>query len=254
MRATINDDQQRIRKGYAMRRCTTRKLLTGLLCGAFLGGSAALYAASAPSGAETSAASLYRANLIANGGAETVVGSGESEVVAVPGWTVLQGQFTAVRYGGADGFPDTASPGPAARGGAFFAGGNGAAVSEAYQDIDVAPIALDIDAGRVSYTLRGYFGGFQAQQDKAFAYLNFRSSTADLSLSPNVGHVTAEDRAAQTGLLPRSVSGKVPPGTRTIQVYLFMSRASGGYNDGYADSLELILDAPTSIYLPVVGK
>ena len=254
MRVTINDDQQRIRKGYAMRRCTTRNLLIGLLCSTLLGSGAGARAASAPSNTETSAGALYRTNLIANGGAENVVGSGHGEVVAVPGWTVLQGQFTAVRYGGADGFPSAASPGPSARGDAFFTGGGGAAIAEAYQEIDVTPIALDIDAGRVSYTLKGYFGGFQAQQDKAFAYLNFRDSTADLSLSPHVGHVTAEDRAAQTGLLPRGVSGRVPPGTRTIQVYLFMSRASGSYNDGYADNLDLTLDAPTSVFLPVVGK
>lgn len=254
MRVTINDDQRRIRKVYAMRRSTARGLLTGLLCGALAGAGAAVLHAAAATPAEAPPAVPYRANLIRNGDAEAAPGSGDGEAVAVPGWTVLQGQFTAVRYGGAEGFPDAGSPGPADRGANFFAGGSGSAVAEAYQEIDVAPLASDIDAGRVSYTLRGYFGGFQGQQDKAFAYLSFRDRTADLSLSPNVGHVSAEERASQTALLPREVSGPVPPGTRTIQVYLFMSRSSGSYSDGYADSLALTLDAPTRVYLPVVAK
>lgn len=250
MRVTINDDQQRIRKVYAMRRSTSHSLLIGLLCGTLAGAStAALHAAT-----ETPPHTPYRANLIINGGAEAAPGSGDGEAVAVPGWTVLQGQFTAVRYGGAEGFPGASSPGPADRGANFFAGGSGSAIAEAYQEIDVADLASDIDAGQVNYTLTGYFGGFQGQQDQAFAYLSFRDATADLSLSPHVGHVSAEERASQTGLLPRSVSGPVPPGTRTIQVYLFISRSSGSYSDGYADNLTLTLAAPTRVYLPLVAK
>src|SRR5689334_10146664 len=75
-------------------------------------------------------------NIIANFGAEAGPGAtSESVVVAVPKWQVT-GKFTPVQYG-VNGFPTSASPGPANRGRNFFAGGPGNALSSATQTINI---------------------------------------------------------------------------------------------------------------------
>ncbi len=104
-------------------------------------------------------------NAILNGDAESGVGSANGDVVPVPDWTST-GNFTAVLYGGAGGFPSLADPGPASRGGNFFAGGGGA-LSTGSQILDVSHIASEIDTGSIAYTLSGYLGGFSTQGDNA---------------------------------------------------------------------------------------
>jgi hypothetical protein len=42
-------------------------------------------------------------------------------------------------------------------------------------------------------------------------------------------------------MLKRSAKALVPVGTRAALVTLTMTRASGSYNDGYADALSLVL-------------
>jgi len=53
--------------------------------------------------------------------------------------------------------------------------------------------------------------------------------------------VLAADRNRATGLVLRSASAPVPPGTRRIAVTLTMTRTEGTSNDGYADNLSLTL-------------
>ncbi|GAB4209598.1 MAG: hypothetical protein OHK0022_40960 [Roseiflexaceae bacterium] len=235
---------------------TLRGICAGLLSGALLVGSVSLLnaAPAEPAASSATPAPIYYTNLIRNSGGDDVAGSADGSAVAVPGWTVLLGQFTAVRYGASRSFPALPGAGADLHGANFFAGGNGFDTAEAYQEIDVSAAAAEIDAGRVRYTLRGYFGGTQGQQDSAYAYLSFKDATKALGVSPNLGKVSAEERGGQTGLLPRSQSGVVPAGTRAIQVYLVMERRSGGYNDGYADSLALTLGVPTTLYVPAVQR
>ncbi|HEU4324928.1 MAG TPA: hypothetical protein VFS21_17440 [Roseiflexaceae bacterium] len=235
---------------------TLRGMVAGLLGGALLiGGGSLLHAApTAPTSPSTTPTAIYRTNLIRNSGGDDSTGSADGSVVAVPSWTVLLGQFTVVRYGSGKTFPAVFGTSSAEHGSNFFAGGNGFDTAEAYQEINVSAAAADIDAGRVRYTLSGYFGGSLGQQDSAYAYLSFKDATSALGLSPNLGGVSAEERGGQSALLPRSRSGAVPPGTRAIQVYLVMQRRSGGYNDGYADSLSLTLSVPTTVYLPAVQR
>ena len=117
--------------------------------------------------------------------------------------------------------------------------------------INVTSIAAAIDAGRVIYTLSGYFGGYRSQGDYAIANLTFKAGTTTVGVSANVGHVTPTQRGDMTGLLPRRLSAKVPAGTRSIQVNLSMVRLDGLYNDGSVDNLTLNLGGP-SVFLPVV--
>jgi len=110
--------------------------------------------------------------------------------------------------------------------------------------IDVSAAAPVIDAGRASYALSAYLGGFSGQNDGAVLTVTFRPAEGGAPLgSASLGPVTQAERGGETGLLPRTSQGTVPPGTRTLDVLLQMTRSEGAYNDGYADNLSFVLTA-----------
>jgi hypothetical protein len=176
-------------------------------------------------------------NLVVNPGAEAAAPP------ALPGWTVTA-PFESVDYGNSGGFPASAPDG----GANFFAGGDTGTGGEssATQVIDVSQAAPEIDAGTVTATLSALEGGFSTQDDFATVTLRYLdasgTTTIDLiSLAP----VTAADRGGATELLPRSDSGKVPAGTRALQVTIVSDNRQGTYDDGYADNVSVVLSAPT---------
>jgi hypothetical protein len=180
----------------------------------------------------------YGVNLILNGNADAAAGSSTGNVVVVPNWTPTSGAFTAIPWGAAGGYPNNTDPGPSDRGANFFAGGNGAAVSTATQQIDLSANAGDINAGNVVYNLTGYFGGFSSDNDNATLTATFfNSSNTNLS-AVTTGDVTASDRSNATGLLLRSASGIIPVNATRVVLTLTMTRFNGNSNDGYADSLD----------------
>jgi hypothetical protein len=191
-------------------------------------------------------ATLFGSNLIVNGGAEAGAASPDgNSVVAVPGWTT-SGALTVVAYGTPDPsfppFPSPTDPGPGDRGANFFAGGPTLGDSNATQLVNVAAAAFLIDSGQVTYDLSGYLGGWTNQEDNAVLQITFKQGSLVLG-SAEIGPVLADDRGDVTGLLERSTSGLVPVGTRQILVTLQMTKdpSVGIYNDGYADSLSLVL-------------
>ncbi len=56
-----------------------------------------------------------------------------------------------------------------------------------------------------------------------------------------IGPVTPSDRNDITGLLERTSTGKLPAGTRTVEIEILFRKKSGSNNDGYADALSLVL-------------
>jgi hypothetical protein len=181
----------------------------------------------------------YSVNLIVNGNAELGASDFTGQPVTVPAW-VATGPFTVVPYGAAGGFPTPTDPGPPDRLNQFFAGGNGA-LSTASQDIDVSGNAADIKPGRVTCDLSAWLGGFFTDQDNATLTLTFFNGANNLGGS-SLGPVTAAQRGNQTGLLLRSLTAlQVPPNTTRLHLVLTMTRASGSFNDAYADSLSLVL-------------
>lgn len=177
-------------------------------------------------------------NLIANAGADDDVGSATGAQVPVPGWTSL-GTATAVQYG-VGVFPTGSDPGPPDRGANFFFGGR-SAVSSLTQTIDVSAYSAAIDEGATTFELSGYLGGYLTQTDTSTVTLTFSSSSgADLG-GALIGPVTPGERDDATALLLRTGSGSVPPGTRSVNVVMEMMRSGGFDNDGYADSLSLVL-------------
>jgi hypothetical protein len=179
------------------------------------------------------------ANLIVNGDAEAAVGSTNGAPVATPGWTST-GEATALAYG-SGGYPALTDPGPADRGMNLFIGGQDDATSSLTQTIDVSADVAAIDASAVTYTLSGWLGGFEDQEDYATLTVTFQDMSGDSLGTGTIGPVTAEDRSDLTGLLERDTTGPVPPSTRSVLVVLAMVREAGANNDGYADDLSLTL-------------
>jgi hypothetical protein len=192
-------------------------------------------------------------NLVVNPGAEAGPGDpGSTALNPPPGWT-RAGEFTAVQYGAAGGFPTAADGG----GANFFAGGN-TPLSTGSQRIDVTSAASEIDAGRVTATLSALLGGFATQADSATVTATTISAAGAEIGHVTVGPVTTADRQGVTTLLPRTLSTPVPAGTRFIDVRIDITRVEGSYNDGYVDNVSVTLASttvsPSPAPAPVPGK
>jgi hypothetical protein len=180
------------------------------------------------------------ANLLLNGDAEAGPGSPNgTKVMRASGWNAT-GLFNVVQYGAGE-FPGPNVPGPANRGRNFFAGGPDGNVSTATQVVDVSNRARAIDAKDTECQLSGYLGGYGGQNDNAVLAAEFQGAASQKLGAVAIGPVLAADRDRATGLVLRTASAPVPPGTRRIAVTLTMTRTDGTSNDGYADNLSLTL-------------
>ncbi|GAA3208189.1 hypothetical protein ACFO1B_18750 [Dactylosporangium siamense] len=171
-------------------------------------------------------------NLLASPGGDDVPGGVGDATKGIAGWTVLEGAPAVIRYG-SDGFPGTASPGPADRGQNFFGGGT-VALSRLGQTVQ-----LPDHAGDARFNLAGLLGGYAEQGDSTTCTVTFVDASGKALSSVTLGPVTAADRGQRTGLFKRATTGTVPAGARTAEVELSFVRAAGTDNDGYADSLYL---------------
>jgi len=177
----------------------------------------------------------FEANLIVNADAEMERGFwGESPDAALPGW-MDDGQATAIKYG-SDGYLTLDSSGPEVRGDNFFCGGDTTSEQNIYQDIDLSPLAAEIDLGTAGYVFEGWLGGYSDQNDRAEALLELYDATGAMVYSELLPAVTAAERGDETSLMRRSRFGMVPPFVRSARVSVRFTRTSG-INDGYADNL-----------------
>ncbi len=181
----------------------------------------------------------YGVNLIANGNAEAGSSSASGAQVAVPSWTTT-GAFTVIPYSAGNGYPGAGDPGPADRANQFFAGGNNAALSTATQTIDLSANSTDINTGNVAYDLSGWLGGFSSDRDHATLTATFFNGATNLG-SAIIGPDTASDRSFATGFVLKEKTGRVPVNTTSVVLTQRMVRVDGSSNDGYADSLSLVL-------------
>jgi hypothetical protein len=183
-------------------------------------------------------------NLLVNGGAEAGDGSldGLSPVGTIPGWTRAPGgPFSVLRYATtAPGFPMASTPGSPTRGANYFFGGNMAMTASISQVVTLdATLHARIDSSQARFTTSGWFGGFEAQNDRATLKLEFLSATDVVLGLAEVGGVTKTDRADLTSLLFRTSSGALPATTRRIRATLESTHDEGMSVDGYADDLFL---------------
>lgn len=80
--------------------------------------------------------------------------------------------------------------------------------------------------------------------------VTFQSSSGAAISSSQQGGVLAADRGSATLFLGRFGSVSVPVGTRSILVRLTSVRASGSFNDGYADNFAVVLSSGTPLPSP----
>jgi hypothetical protein len=197
----------------------------------------------APTTAAT-AATAKSANLIKDPGAESAkpVGVAGGQV-PVPRWTPLPGaQVTAVKYGTPD-FIEKTSPGAKGHGHNFFAGAEGLPnTGGATQLVPLTTYQKWIATGKAKFTLSGWFGGWESQRDYATLTVIWQNAQGvAVGKATAIGDVTPHQRKNVTGLLARSKTGLVPKGATQALVKLKLVRLDGGYDDGYADNLGLVL-------------
>lgn len=192
-------------------------------------------AALALAAAGAHAGPVYGSNLIVNGDAESdVAGS----------WLAFDGYARpqAVNYG--PNWVQPTQPGPADRGKRLFAGDG--ARTAGYQLVNLAGTLTQ----PLSFKLSGWLGGWASQGDNALLYVSFLDGGDSEIGHAAIGPVTPGDRRDVTGLLYREVSDWLPVGTTRLMFSLSMERLGGGDNDGYADNLAFVLDAPTIVTVP----
>lgn len=185
------------------------------------------------------ATSLYDRQLVYNGAAELDEGALDpAKAQPVIGWHPVPGSppIRALRYGAHGVFPKPDSPGASYHGRNFFWGGYTARAS-AYQDIDLRPIAADIDRRIVTFRLGAWLGGRQRMGDHATVNATFMDASGMSLGGAYIGPVTPADRDGTTSFLYRETTRLVPAGTRTARITIVMVREEGDTNDGYVDSI-----------------
>lgn len=194
-----------------------------------------------------SATPVDSGNIVLNGNAEDGnQGAGTGQVVPLRFWTVPPGSSLTVVAYGSPGFPGFNDMLPADPGRAFFAGGPDVTSSSAEQLIDLtgqwAGWTGAIDAGRLTFRLSAFLGGFAGENDSATLKLTFLDGNGQpLGDVATLGPVSDAERDGITGFLPRTTEDLVPAGARQILLHLEMIRTDGVYDDGYADDIELHL-------------
>lgn len=192
---------------------------------------------------------VFTRNLILNGDAESDNGNGScvtGEADRVTGWAP-NGNVRSEDYGHTGGDPDVDTPGPPNRGRCYFRRevGSGTPQYSASQTINVSTATTAIDAGTVNYSMSGWFGGIAGDVGSAKMIAIFKDASGKELAKVETDPVTHEERGDQVKLIQRSKAGKVPEGTRQIevqlQVLMYDTSCANCETVGYADNLSLVL-------------
>jgi hypothetical protein len=178
-------------------------------------------------------------NLIANPGAEIVVGETD-----IPGWQAPEGFLTPrlFFYDDSEDNPSPTGPGPEERGFHLFAGGAEGELTSMQQSVTLESSWTEAaQNGRVKFSFGAFLGGKLLEEDYASASLTFLDAEGQALGRIDLPTITPREREGQTGLLPVAMNDYIPAGTRVIVVELSFHGFEGGFNDGYADNLELVL-------------
>ena len=142
--------------------------------------------------------------------------------------------------------PTKTDPGPSDRGTFFLTCPSSHSQCRAYQSVDFSTAGKLVDAGKVVYTLEGWFGGDTSLPDNADATVTFYdAANAAIGSATRVGPVTQADRSGQRGLLLRSTTATVPAGARSAQINLYFHKLGPVTDnlDAYADDMVFQLDS-----------
>jgi len=189
-------------------------------------------------------------NLVTNPGGEANAGGEHHTRNTAPnGWTKGEGggqgaPIQIVRYGDGSRVHYPTRPQARAIGGGanFFAGGYPApATSTAFQMIDVARAAPEIDGGGVRACLSAYLGGFRNDAGRARVAVEFLDEAESRLGQVQAGPVTQGHRKSVTVLLRRTAQASMPRNTRQLRVTITAESSGSPNNYGYADNVSVAL-------------
>jgi len=190
------------------------------------------------------------ANLLLNPGAQAGDYSARGwDAVTIPGWQVLTGLPTVVRYG-APRFPAPTGRAPAVKGGQLFAGGAGG-TARLRQVVTLRSTTGTPPPTGTRFVMSGLLGG--SGSSSAGVSVTFQSAAGrDLgkaSIGPAGGH-----GVAAAGMSQRRREGTVPAGSVRADVVLTLATSLkhvdgpyspwAGYDRGVADNIRFSVSAP----------
>ena len=192
------------------------------------------------------AQSIFGRNLIVNAGAESGPSdsTGDTPVTTIPGWTKT-GAPDVVQYA-AEWDLSLTDVLPMEIGASYFYGGLPKTNSALSQTIDLSQGAAAIDGGAATFVVSGYFGGYHTESENVQMTVKFLGSNGAQISTITIGPVLHSDRADTSGLWYRRAIGPVPVGARTASVTVQFNYVDSSHNDGAADNLSLVLNAPTA--------
>jgi YVTN family beta-propeller protein len=226
-----------------------RSLLTALACG--LSALAAWPAAAAQAAPNPVAADASpEANLLLNPGAQAGANSARGwDAVTIPGWQVVSGLPTVVRYG-ASKFPAITGRQPAVRGGQLFAGGAGG-TARLRQVVSLRSSAGTRPPDGTAFRLSSYLGA--SQTSSAAVTVTFLSAAGRVLGHASIGPVRGRTSYAAR-MSYRAAAGKLPAGTTSAAVVLTLATSLrhidgpyapyAGYDRAVADSVRFSVSAP----------
>ena len=191
-------------------------------------------------------------NLLLNPGAQAGAVSARGwDSVTIPGWQVVSGLPTAVRYG-TPRFPPATGRWPLVPGGQLFAGGAGGTARLRQ------PVSLRRSGSAMRYDLSAWLGG--TSHSSAAVTVAFLSATGQV-----LGRGTTGPVGKGTGghrLSPRAATGTVPAGAVSARVTLVLATTltnidgpfapKVGYDWALADGLRFSVSAPVRRPPPLV--
>ncbi len=192
---------------------------------------------------------LSTKNLVVNPGAKLGPVSTDFSTNTPPQGWVVSGTFTGVTYAAGGPSDLNAAHGLALQGGtSYFAGGTSSLAATATQWISVKSMASEIDTGTVGATISGQFGGYPSQDDAMTLIVRFlgANGVSQLGQVTLIGPDHILRGSESTLLLSEDSSAFIHAGTRFIEVTMSANRASGTYNDAYADNIAVDLTGVTT--------
>jgi uncharacterized protein (TIGR03437 family) len=193
--------------------------------------------------AGASGQSIFGRNLIVNPGAEdgdVSLPQYTGSVPVIPGWS-RAGKTDVIPYGR---FMDLSHMAPTNHLNNYFVGGWSNPGSTISQEIDISAGAATIDRGGVTFDASAYLGDDFGKPDNAAMTVSFYDAAGRSLKSITLGPVDVP--ANLMGMLFQRRIGAVPKLARTVTVAVEFTRFAGADNDGAADDLSLILNAPTA--------
>ncbi len=162
-------------------------------------------------------------NLLLNPGAQAGAFSVAGwDAVTIPGWDIISGLPTVVRYGTAR-FPAVTGQQPAVRGGQLFAGGAGG-TARLQQVVSLRSASGRLVPAGTRYRLSAWLGG--TRRSWATVTVAFLSTAGRVIGHSDIGPVGGHGAIAR--LVRRATAGTLPGGTASARVTLVLARSARG--------------------------